>query len=98
MSDDAWADENMRCFGMLIDGRAQATGIKQRGSDVSVLIVPNSHHDLVRFALPEYALCAGWRLLFDTNIPEDEGGADFATGAVYDVTGRSVVAFQLKAA
>ena len=97
MSDDAWADENMRCFGMLIDGRAQATGIKQRGSDVSVLIVLNSHHDLVRFALPEYALCAGWRLLFDTNIPEDKGGADFATGAVYDVTGRSVVAFQLKA-
>ena len=63
-----------------------------------MLIVPNSHHDLVRFALPEYALCAGWRLLFDTNIPEDEGGADFATGAIYDVTGRSVVAFQLKAA
>ncbi len=96
MSDEAWADETMRCFGMLIDGRAQATGIKQRGSDVSVLIVLNSHHDLVQFALPEYALCAGWRLLFDTNIPEDEGGEDFATGAVYDITGRSVVAFQLK--
>src|ERR1700739_4177293 len=26
-----WGDTNMRCFGMLLDGRAQVTGIRQRG-------------------------------------------------------------------
>ncbi len=95
MQDEEWTDANMRCFGMLIDGRTQATGIKQRGSDTSVLLVFNAHHDLVIFTLPDCAKCVGWRLLFDTNIPADDGGEDFATGEVYHVTGRSVVAFQL---
>jgi glycogen operon protein len=97
MLDEEWTDSNMRCFGMLIDGRTQATGIKQRGSDTSVLLVFNAHHDLVKFTLPDCAKCIGWRLLFDTNIPADDGGEDFATGENYDVTGRSVVAFQLAA-
>jgi glycogen operon protein len=85
----------MRCFGMMIDGRAQATGIKQRGSDTSVLIVLNAYHDVVRFTLPECALCVGWRMLLDTNIPDVEKSDIFKIGDGYDVTGRSVVAFQL---
>jgi glycogen operon protein len=95
MNDEEWADENMRCFGMMIDGRAQATGIKQRGSDTSVLIVLNAYHDVVRFTLPECALCIGWRMLLDTNIPDVEKSDIFKIGDGYDVTGRSVVAFQL---
>ena len=42
------ATRNMRCFGMLIDGRAQATGIRQRGQDATLLLVFNAHHDVVR--------------------------------------------------
>jgi glycogen operon protein len=85
----------MRCFGMQIDGRAQATGIRQRGSDVTVLLVFNAHHDVVRFTLPDCSGCAGWRLLIDTNIPQEAGGQAFEVGHVYDVTARSLVAFQL---
>jgi glycogen operon protein len=48
----------------------------------------------VRFTLPDCSGCAGWTLLLDTNIPE-EGGAAFGVGHVYDVTARSLVAFQL---
>jgi glycogen operon protein len=95
MSDEEWADTNMRCFGMMIDGRAQATGIRQRGSDTTVLIVLNAYHDLVGFTLPDCNKCAGWKLLLDTNIPEVEKTELFPVGEVYEVTGRSVVTFQL---
>jgi glycogen operon protein len=95
MTDGEWADRNMRCFGMQIDGRAQATGIHQLGSDVTVLLVLNAHHDVVQFTLPDCSLCTGWKLLIDTNIPEKEGEEAFLVGDVYDVTARSLVAFQL---
>ena len=47
-----WDDGNARCFGMLMDGRAQATGITRRGDDATLLIVFNAHHDVVNFTLP----------------------------------------------
>ena len=31
MEEEQWQDGNMRCFGMLLDGRAQETGIKRPG-------------------------------------------------------------------
>ena len=55
MTAQEWGDAGMRCFGMLMDGRAQPTGIRQRGQDATLLMVLNAHHDLVRFALPEVA-------------------------------------------
>jgi glycogen operon protein len=96
MTDAEWADEGMRCFGMMIDGRAQATGIKQRGSDTSVLLVLNAHYDVVQFVLPHCAEGIGWKLLLDTNIPDEEEEEDFEIGASYEVTCRSLVAFELK--
>jgi isoamylase len=96
MTDAEWADKGMQCFGMMIDGRAQATGIKQRGSDVTVLIVLNAYHDMVQFTLPNAADATGWKLLFDTNIPDTEKPEQFAVGSPYDVTCRSLIAFELK--
>ena len=51
MTAEAW-DNGTRCFGMLLDGRGQATGIKRRGADTSLLIVFNAHHEAVKFTLP----------------------------------------------
>jgi glycogen operon protein len=48
-----WQDGNMKCFGMLMDGRAQVTGIRKRGEDATLLMILNSFHDAVNFALPE---------------------------------------------
>ncbi len=95
MTDGEWSDEQMRCFGMMIDGRAQATGIKQRGSDTSVLIVLNAYHDLVEFTLPKNAEASGWKLLFDTNIPDVDKPEHFPFGSTYEVTCRSLIAFEL---
>ncbi|HJU17891.1 MAG TPA: glycogen debranching protein GlgX [Stellaceae bacterium] len=96
MQDGDWGDETMRCFGMLMDGRAQATGIRQRGQDATLLLVANAHYEPVQFTLPECAGGSRWSLLIDTNIPESESGS-FNTGDAYQVTARSLLLFGLEA-
>jgi glycogen operon protein len=90
-----WGDPTLRCFGMLLDGRAQSSGIRQRGKDATLLIVFNAHHDGVNFILP---VCEGgreWVLLLDTNAPEHHDTSVFKVGSPYVVTGRSLVLFEL---
>ena len=93
MGESEWADGNMRCFGMLIDGRAQTSGIKRRASDVTLLIVLNAHHEVVKFILPE---CVGgdqWLTFIDTNDPARGETATIKTGHEYEVPGRSLTLF-----
>ena len=96
MDDGHWADARMQCFGMLLDGRAQPTGIKQRGLDATLLIVLNAYHDLVNFTLPGYAGDELWELLIDTNVEETLTRTSFAKGDVYGVTGRSLLLLRLR--
>ena len=70
MTPEVWDDARTQCFGMLMDGRAQPTGIRKRGEDATLLIVVNAHHDLVKFALPPCFEGRGWARLIDTNEPE----------------------------
>jgi glycogen operon protein len=92
-----WDDPNTRCFGMLIDGRAQTTGIRRRGSDVSLLLIFNAYHDLVQFTLPPCVSGIGWTRLLDTNAPDaPDESAGFKIGDVYGVTGYSTLLFQLE--
>ena len=87
-----WDDGNLRCFGMLLDGRARATGVRRVSSDSSMLIVLNAHHEGVGFTLPAITGGTIWRLVFDTNAPNHE--EDVAVGETYTVTGRSVLLFE----
>jgi isoamylase len=96
MQTEQWTDANMRCFGMLIDGRARPTGVALRGSHATMLLVLNGHHDLVQFTLPEQAGGSGWRLLIDTNVPEKEDQQAFRIGEVYGVTAYSLLLFALE--
>ncbi len=91
-----WHDPNARCFGMLIDGRAQASGIKRPALDVTGLIVLNAHHEPVDFTLPEVAGGSRWRCLLDTNDLATDGTRTFRTGSEYPVAGRSVVFLALQ--
>ena len=99
MEPEQWSDDGMLCFGMLLDGRAQATGLRQRGHDATLLIVLNAFHDLVEFTLPGDSPDARWFLLIDTNLPDLPTGrkASFTTGEPYGVTGRSLLVFSLEA-
>src|SRR3954466_1837903 len=94
MTTEQWQDGNVKCFGLLLDGRAQETGIKRRGSDATMLPIYNAHHDVVNFTLPAVAEGRSWLGLIDTNQPEGQMPA-FEFGHVYAMTGRSLVVFGL---
>ena len=94
MTTEQWQDGNARCFGMLLDGRAQESGIKRRGSDATLLIIYNAHHDIVRFTLPDVPQGKHWLDLIDTARPESVPNKH-PLGRVFDVAGRSLCAFVL---
>jgi glycogen operon protein len=96
MEESHWSDTGMRCFGMLMDGRAQSTGIRQRGKNATMLLIINGHHELVEFTLPECPGGRRWSRLIDTNIPDDSDQASLETGDKYKVTARSVLLFELQ--
>jgi glycogen operon protein len=98
MEDQHWGDTNMRCFGMLLDGRSPVSGVKQRGKEATLLMIVNGHHDLVSFTLPESSGGSSWSLLIDTNIEDMSAQSQretFQIGDPYQVTARSLLLFQL---
>jgi glycogen operon protein len=97
MKAEDWTDANMRCFGMMMDGRARPSGVRQRGTEATMLMVLNAHHDLVEFTLPE---CPGgriWSLEIDTNIADAQPEFKGESGEKYGMTGRSLALFALSA-
>jgi isoamylase len=97
MTSEQWHDGRMACFGMLLDGRAQATGIRKSSKDATLLLVINSHSDLVKFTLPECYGGMEWSLLVDTNIADSSEKGTFDPGDKYDVTAHSLLLFVLRA-
>ncbi len=97
LTPEQWADPLMRCFGLVIDGRAQASGIRRPASDATLLLVLNAHHDVVNFTLPEVADGERWTCLLDTNMPVRAELPQFSAGDDYQVTARSLLLFALEA-
>jgi glycogen operon protein len=102
MTEENWHDGNARCLGLLLDGRVPVSGIRRRGSEATLLLVVNAHHDVVVFMLPEVKGGRVWERLVDTNLPDaDEDPEDrvrFEMGHRYEVTGRSLLLFLLRPA
>lgn len=90
-----WDDGALRCFGMLMDGRAQATGIRRPATDVTLLMVLNAGRAAEGFVLPPCAGGARWRLLFDTALADV--AAVYGIGDRYEVEALSMVLFRLNA-
>jgi glycogen operon protein len=95
MEGDQWGDPNMRSFGMLLDGRAQTTGIRQRGKEATLLLVFNGSAQCVRFTIPACPGGTEWSLLVDTNIVES-GNRRFKTGDEFELTAHSLLLFVLE--
>jgi len=87
----------MHCFGLIIDGRARATGIRRPASDATLLLVFNAYHDMVEFTVPEIPGSDQWTCMIDTNAPVRTELPSFGSGDVYQVTGRSLLLFTLQA-
>jgi isoamylase len=96
MSDEHWGDDAAKCRGLVLDGRVQPTGIRKRGIDRTLLLVLNAYHDVVDFALPSVTGSMGWMFLIDTNRTEGAGNSRFDFEAIYGVTGRSLLLFELE--
>jgi len=96
MDDAGWQDENMNCFGMLMDGRAQVTGIRRRGQNATLLMILNGYHDAVHFTLPDCAGGRDWELLVDTNLPNEPEQRAFCFGLTYEVGGHTLLLFLLR--
>ena len=101
---EEWSDGRHRCFGMLLDGRAQPTSAEPSGEDATLLMVLNAHHDVVPFTLPAHQGGRLWSVLVDTDAPD--GPADVAHdfsramvpfAGVYAVAARSLVLYVLEA-
>lgn len=100
MTQQNWDKPEGRCFGMLIDGRAQPTAIQELGSHATILLIMNGGHEGVSFKLPGPINSETWVLLLDTTQP-NRGGVDgdrerFRPGDVLPVPGRSFFAFVLE--
>ena len=87
-----WEDGQTRCFGMLLEGTAQASSIARPGKDASVLLIVNSWQDAIEFKLASRAPGVRWTRLIDTTLDTQET-VDFDPEATYTVTGRSTLLF-----
>jgi isoamylase len=98
MAEANWNEGMARSLGVLLDGRAQPTGIRRRGTDVTLLLILNAYHDAVNFTLPKVVGGRSWVALLDTNQPELglRGRPNaFRLGHEYLATGRSLLLFRL---
>ncbi|MEO7775101.1 MAG: glycogen debranching protein GlgX, partial [Steroidobacteraceae bacterium] len=75
-----WAEASVPCLGMLMDGRSQPTGVRQRGTEATLLLLLNGHHDVITFTLPEHGSGSVWRTLIDTDAPESQDKTPRAAG------------------
>lgn len=95
MTSESWENHCARCLGLILDGRAQPTGIRQRGSDRTLFLIVNAHHEEVAFNVPSWPGGKTWRCLIDTNIPELDDGREIAFTAQHEVGGRSFLLLEL---
>ena len=96
MSGDDWHNASLACLGMLMDGRAQPTGIHRPGIDTSLLLILNAHSEAISFTLPEVAQGRSWHCLLDTNRPDQIDTDYLPIGHQFLVTERSLLLFELK--
>jgi glycogen operon protein len=90
MEESHWHDAEARALGMLLDGRAQPTGLRQPGAETTLLLLVNAHHEAVDFNLPDLPERLGWRRLIGTD-DESDPGRRYEAGTTLTLPGRSVV-------
>ncbi|MCF4126110.1 glycogen debranching protein GlgX [Methylobacterium sp. SyP6R] len=96
MNPENWNDGGARSLAVVLDGRAQTSGIHRRGGEATLMLLFNAYHDVVEFTLPEVVGGDAWMRVLDTNLPDTQDLARFAVGDTYAVTGRSMLMFVLR--
>ncbi|RKR04307.1 glycogen operon protein [Kushneria sinocarnis] len=95
MTIEDWEAPESGAIGVLLDGRAQPTGIRQRGSASTLMLLINTHPEEVEFRLPPVDSGEGWCLRLHTAEPERHTLSMFEGDERYAVVGRSLVLLEL---
>jgi isoamylase len=53
MRDEDWSDAGARSVGLVLEGKAQASGVREHANDATLLILINAYHEGVSFRLPD---------------------------------------------
>ena len=77
-------------------GRRCSGGVQRAGADATLLIVVNANHDPVNFNLPKVPHGISWSCRLDTTDPSIKGPQHLPFNKPYNVTGRSLVLFELQ--
>lgn len=96
MTEAHWHDAQRRSLGMLMDGRAQPTGIRRSGGDATLLLLVNAGHQALDFILPETAQGRDWQCLLDTAEPPEDHERNREFGSAYPLGARSLALFTLR--
>ena len=96
MRGEDWWDTDLRCFGMLVDGRAPATGIARPGADTTLLVACNAGGDKAMFVLPDCTDGTSWQLLLDTTDPDPVRLREYAIGQGCGMEAGSLLVFALQ--
>ncbi|WP_339411349.1 glycogen debranching protein GlgX [Pseudomonas sp. EA_35y_Pfl2_R5] len=96
MTEAHWHDNQARCMGMLMDGRAQPTGVKRSGADATLLLLLNAHHESRTFVLPEVAGGKRWTCLIDTHRPVAQATPQPLHSDTLNLAGRSLQLLELQ--
>jgi glycogen operon protein len=91
-----WQDSTLRCFGMLMDGRAQATGVRRTATDTTLLMILNANPQPTPFCLPRCVGGRHWSPLIDTTTALKLPDTAFAVGETYHVADGSLLVFALR--
>ncbi|MEO8369139.1 MAG: glycogen debranching protein GlgX [Candidatus Solibacter sp.] len=96
MAEDDWHNPDLHFFGMLLDGRAPASAIRQRGHEATLLLIFNAYPDDAECQLPACNGGGDWRLIVDTMKDEIDDPILCSPGNQCPVGARSLAVFVLE--
>ncbi|WCE06255.1 glycogen debranching protein GlgX [Pseudoxanthomonas sp. JBR18] len=68
MSEQDWRDGGARAVGLVLEGRAQSSGVREHATDATLLILINAYHEGVVFKLPDDEQSTlHWKLVLSTD-------------------------------
>ncbi|MBV9736284.1 MAG: glycogen debranching protein GlgX [Acidisphaera sp.] len=92
MRPEDWKQPGLRCFGMLVDGRAPVSGLRRPAQDKSLLIVLNAAAEIIPVTLPAVPGGDRWRAVLDTSEPVGRAH-EHPPGARFEMSARSLTLF-----
>jgi len=96
MTQGDWDNSDNAFLAMLMDGRAQCSGVPTTEDDETLLLVVNAHSDAIKFILPASPEGCAWTRLVDTNDAEYTSKHIFQFNDEYIVTDHSTLLFKLE--